>query len=261
MEIITRADAESVGAYAASIIADVVTRADGRATLGLATGSSPLPTYAALAALVRAGDLDLARCQAFALDEYVGLPAGHPQSYREVIRRTVVEPLGMDPDLVHVPDGAAANPAAAAAAYDRTIAEAGGIDVQILGIGSNGHIAFNEPTSSMTSRTRVKTLTARTRRDNARYFDSPDDVPVHCITQGLGTIGESRRALLVATGANKATAVAAMIEGPLSAMCPASVLQLHPHATVVIDDEAAGQLAGIEHYRDIQLRRPEWQPR
>lgn len=250
MEIIITADAEEVGRTAATVIAEALRRAD-QPVLGLATGSSPVTAYRHLAHLVAAGELDLGGVRGFALDEYVGLAAEHPQSYVSVIRRDVVEPLRMDPSLVHVPDGRAADVYAAAAAYDRSIAAAGGVDVQILGIGANGHIGFNEPSSSLASRTRVKTLAERTRADNARFFDRPEDVPMHCITQGIGTILDARQLVLVAAGAGKAAAIAAAVEGPVSGMCPASALQLHPDAIVVVDPAAASQLALADYYRYV----------
>ena len=168
--------------------------------IGLATGSSPLAIYAELAAQVRDGSLDPSRMRGFALDEYVGIPEDHPESYASVLRREVVEPLGLDPSQVVVPDGRATDLEAACAAYEAAIREAGGVDLQILGIGANGHIGFNEPTSSFASRTRLKTLAPQTRADNARFFDEPDEVPTHCLTQGLGTIMEARELLLVAQG-------------------------------------------------------------
>ena len=219
-----------------------------RAVLGVATGSSPLGTYRELGELVRAGELDLSGVGAFALDEYVDLDPEHPESYHSAIRRTVTEELGLDPALVHVPDGMADDLDAACAHYERLIAEAGGVDLQLLGIGANGHIGFNEPTSSFTSRTRVKVLAPTTRADNARFFDSPEQVPVHSVTQGLGTILDARELLLVAQGAAKADAVAGLIEGPLTSVCPASAMQLHPRATVVIDRAAASKLALVEYY-------------
>ncbi|MCU1519005.1 MAG: multidrug transporter, partial [Pseudarthrobacter sp.] len=179
----------------------------------------------------------------FALDEYVGLPAGHPESYAEVIRREVTDRLRLDPARVAVPDGSAADPERAAAAYDSAIAAAGGIDVQILGIGHNGHLAFNEPGSALDSRTRVEVLTERTREANARYFSTPVDVPFRCITQGLGTIMEARHLLLVVNGTDKARVLAAALNGPVTADCPASLLQRHPHVTVVADEAAAALLA------------------
>jgi glucosamine-6-phosphate deaminase len=160
---------------------------------------------------------------------------------------------------VHVPDGGADDLEAAAEEYERALADAGGVDVQLLGIGGNGHIGFNEPTSSFGSRTRIKTLTARTRADNARFFASPDEVPLHCLTQGLGTILGARRLLLVAQGEGKAAAVAAAVEGPLTSMCPGSALQLHPRATVVVDEAAAARLTLIDHYRHVHAAKPAWQ--
>lgn len=224
--------------------------------LGLATGSSPVGTYDALAKLVRAGELDVTGVTGFALDEYVGLDYAHPESYHAVIHRTVTEPLGLDPHRVHVPDGLAEDLHHACAAFEQAINDAGGIDVQILGIGTNGHIGFNEPTSSLGSRTRFKTLSMQTRADNARFFDSPDEVPRHCLTQGIGTVLDARKIILVAHGEAKAAAIAAMIEGPLTSMCPASALQLHPDATVIIDRAAAGELQLADYYDYINEHDP-----
>lgn len=229
--------ASATGSVAAGILAAVI-RSKPDAVLGVATGGSPLPVYAALSE----HRLDMSQIRAFALDEYVGLPAGHPESYAEVVRREVTERLGLDPAKVAVPDGSNPDPGQAAAAYDAAIAGAGGIDVQILGIGHNGHLAFNEPGSALDSRTRVENLTERTRRANARYFSSASDVPLRCITQGLGTILEARHLLLVVNGADKAGILAAALHGPVTADCPASVLQLHPHVTVVADEAASAQL-------------------
>lgn len=259
MEIVILPDAAAVGAAAAARIAAVVRRQP-RAVLGLATGSSPLGAYAALAERVRRGDVDLTRASGFALDEYVGLPPGSPQSYAATIAREAAEPLRMDPGRVHVPDGAAPDLEQACAAYERAIRDAGGVDVQLLGIGTNGHVGFNEPTSSFASRTRIKTLAPRTRADNARFFGGDlHAVPLHCITQGLGTILEARRLLLVAQGEAKAQAVAAAVEGPLSAMVPASVLQLHPAATVLLDEAAASRLTLADYYRFTADHQPAWQ--
>src|SRR4051812_22048793 len=182
MEIIIRDDPESVARVSAALVAAAVRKRKG-AVLGLATGSSPLGIYRELRRLVESGRLDLTRISGFALDEYVGIPADHPQSYADVIRAEVVEPLRMDPRLVHVPDGRAEDLVAACRDYEAAITAAGGIDVQILGVGANGHIGFNEPTSSFASRTRIKTLAARTLADNARFFASADEVPRHCLTQ------------------------------------------------------------------------------
>lgn len=255
MEVIICPTPDDVAETAAGIVAEEARLRAGGIVLGVATGSSPLGLYARLAARIDAGELDLSQARAFALDEYVGLEPGHPQSYHEVIRTTVTEPLRLDPSRVRVPDGNAPDLAAEAAAYERAIRDAGGIDVQILGVGSNGHIGFNEPTSSLASRTRIKTLTRRTREDNARFFEA-GKVPVHCLTQGLGTIAEARRTLLVAQGEHKAEAVAQLAEGPVSARWPGTVLQYHPHCQVVVDEAAASRLELADYYRQVQEDKP-----
>jgi glucosamine-6-phosphate deaminase len=258
VEIIILPSPAEVGQTAARLIERVVARKQD-AVVGLATGSSPLAIYAELAARVAAGDLDFGRVRGFALDEYVGIPLDHPESYASVIRREVVEPLRMDPELVRVPDGRAADIEAACEDYERAIRDAGGVDIQILGIGANGHIGFNEPTSSFASRTRIKTLAPKTRADNARFFDSIDQVPTHCLTQGLGTIMSARRLVLVAQGENKADAIAGAVEGPVTAMCPGSILQFHEHATIVVDEAAASKLKNADYYRYTYENKPDWQ--
>jgi glucosamine-6-phosphate deaminase len=249
----TPADA---GALVADEIARLV-RSRPDAVLGLATGSTPLPVYDALPS--RLAGADLSRVRGFALDEYVGIDPAHPESYRSVITREVVEPLGLDPALIHTPNGALETIAHAGDDYERAIAEAGGVDLQILGIGTSGHIGFNEPGSSFASRTRVKTLIEQTRRDNARFFDSIDDVPMHCITQGLGTILDARHLFLLAFGEGKAAAVAAAVEGPVSSSLPGSAIQLHPHVTVVVDEAAATGFANADYYRYAWANKPAWQ--
>lgn len=247
----------TTAAEGAQVVADVVERAvrAGPAVLGLATGSSPLLAYRELTRRHREEGLSFACVEAFLLDEYVGLPAGHPQSYREVIRRELTDPLDVDPARVHAPDGTHPDPPAAAAAYERTLLPVG---VQILGIGANGHLGFNEPGSSLTSTTRVKTLARQTREDNARFFAGVEDVPRHVITQGLGTIGRAGHLVLTVAGEHKAAAVAAAVEGPLTASCPASILQWHPHVTIVLDDAAASRLERAGFYREIADRKPGW---
>jgi glucosamine-6-phosphate deaminase len=243
-EVVIVGDPVEGGELAAEQIARLVT-AKPDAVLGLATGSTPLPVWKALAAR----SLDLGRVRGFALDEYIGLPAGHPESYRAVITREVVEPLGLDPALVRVPGDDGGPTEGAGQRYELAIAEAGGVDLQVLGIGRTGHIGFNEPGSSLASRTRVKTLTEQTRADNARFFDSPDQVPRHCLTQGLGTILDARHLVLLAFGEGKAAAVAGAVEGPVSSSLPGSAIQLHPLVTVVVDEAAASQLAYADYYR------------
>ncbi|WP_431797554.1 glucosamine-6-phosphate deaminase [Microbacterium kunmingense] len=252
-EVVIVSSPEDAGTLVAAEIVRLVGR-DRQAVLGLATGSTPLPVYRALRK--QAAGVDLSGVRGFALDEYVGIAPEHPESYASVIRREVVEPLGLDPKLVHVPDGDPERIAVSGEEYERAIEAAGGVDLQILGIGTDGHLGFNEPGSSFASRTRVKTLTAQTRRDNARFFPSLDDVPRHCITQGLGTILRARHLVLLAFGAGKAAAVAGAVEGPLTASLPASAIQLHPHATVVVDEEAASQLRMAEYYRYAWENKP-----
>jgi glucosamine-6-phosphate deaminase len=243
-EVVIVDSAREGGELAAGLIADLVT-ARPAAVLGLATGSTPLPIWHALASRT----LDLSRVRGFALDEYIGLPAGHPQSYRAVITREVVEPLGMDASLVHVPGDDGGPTEGAGERYEAAIAAAGGVDLQVLGIGSTGHIGFNEPGSSLASRTRVKTLTEQTRADNARFFGAPEEVPRHCLTQGLGTILQAKHLVLLAFGASKAAAIAGAVEGAVSASLPGSVIQLHPQVTVIVDEAAGSKLAYADYYR------------
>jgi glucosamine-6-phosphate deaminase len=253
-EVVIVGSAEDAGELAAGAIAGLVARKPD-AVLGLATGSTPLTTWSALAAY----GLDLSRVRAFALDEYVGLPPGHPESYRAVITREVVEPLGLTPELVHLPGAPDAGPLEAAGQrYEAAIAAAGGIDLQVLGIGRTGHIGFNEPGSSFASRTRVKTLTEQTRIDNARFFDSVDEVPMHCVTQGLGTILDARHLVLLAFGEAKADAIAGAVEGPVTASLPASAIQLHPHVSVIVDEAAASGLEFARYYRYAWEHRFPW---
>ena len=256
-EVVILREAEEAGALAAGYLARRL-RATPELVLGLATGSSPLPVYRTLADEVHAG-LDASRMRGFALDEYVGLPPGHPESYRAVIDREVVHPLGLDPARVHVPPGGAEGIETAGERYEEAIVAAGGIDVQLLGIGTTGHLGFNEPGSSFASLTRVKTLTEQTRRDNARFFASLDEVPRHCVTQGLGTILRARHLLLLAFGEGKAEAVARAVEGPLTASHPGSAIQLHPRVTVLVDEAAAGALRHADYYRWTWANKPEWQ--
>lgn len=229
------------------------------AVLGLATGSSPLPVYDELALRHERGVLDFSRAHGFLLDEYVGLEPGHPESYREVIRRDFTGRVNIAPENVHGPDGSAKDLPAACQAYEAAIRDRGGVDLQLLGIGTDGHIGFNEPGSSLASRTRIKTLIEQTRRDNARFFTTIHEVPHHVLTQGLGTIMDARHVILIATGAQKAQAVRDLVEGPVAAMCAASVLQMHPHVTVLVDEAAASSLRLADYYRHTYDNKPAWQ--
>ncbi|QIM19986.1 glucosamine-6-phosphate deaminase [Phycicoccus sp. HDW14] len=254
MEILVSPGPEQTAARAADAVLAGLARV-GRRTpvLGLATGSSPLGLYRELGRAVAQGRADFSAAHGVALDEYVGLPPGHPEGYRQVLLREVCDVIGLAPERLAVPDGSATDAAsleAAAAAYEQRILDLGGVDVQVLGIGANGHLGFNEPGSALTSRTRVKRLSSRTRRDNARFFHGLDDVPTHCLTQGLGTILDARRLVLVATGDAKADAVAAALEGPLTASVPASVLQWHADTVVCLDEAAAAGLRNRQYYDD-----------
>jgi glucosamine-6-phosphate deaminase len=260
VEVVIRPDAVGVAMLVADAVERLV-RSKPDAVLGVATGSSPLGVYRELIRRHHASGLSFRAATVFLLDEYVGLPDGHAQSYRSFIHANFASQVDLPTDAIHVP-GAGATGAeldAACARFEADLRAAGGVDLQLLGIGTDGHLGFNEPSSSLASRTRVKTLMAQTRADNARFFESDDDVPHHVVTQGVGTILEARHLVLIATGAGKADPIARAVEGPLTSMCPASALQLHPHATVVIDDAAAASLTLGEYYRDTFARKPAWQ--
>jgi glucosamine-6-phosphate deaminase len=259
MEVVILPDAAQAGVVAADAITALLARKPD-AVLGLATGSSPLAIYDELARRCDAGEVTFAKARGFTLDEYVGLPADHPERYRNVIDKVFVSRVDFAPGAVSGPDGLAPDIPAACAAYEDAIRAAGGVDLQILGIGTDGHIAFNEPGSSLASRTRIKTLTRQTRVDNARFFDDDvDAVPTHCLTQGLATIMAARHVVLVATGRGKAEAVHHLVEGGVSAMWPATILQHHPHATVLLDDGAARRLQLVDYYRETYQSKPDWQ--
>lgn len=243
MRVTTASSAEEAGALAAVEVAAALA-ADPDAVLGVATGSSPGALYRALARDVAAGRLDLARRPAYALDEYVGLASEHPESYRSVVERDVTVPLRLDPARVHVPDGTAVDLDAAAADYERAV-RAHERRVQVIGIGANGHIGFNEPGSSWDSRTRVVELAADTRAANSRFFPSLDDVPTHAVTQGISTILTATTIVLVAHGTAKAEAVAAAVHGLEDPALPASALQRHPDVRLFLDTDAAHLLQPI----------------
>jgi glucosamine-6-phosphate deaminase len=230
------------------------------AVIGLATGSSPLRVYDELVRLHLEAGLSFARASAFTLDEYVGLPPEHPARYLNVITQEIAQRVDFAPGAVRSPDGLAADIPAACAAYEDAVAQAGGVDLQILGIGTDGHVGFNEPGSSLASRTRIKTLTEQTRTDNARFFGGDiTAVPHHCLTQGLATIMAARHIVLIARGRAKAEAVHQLVEGPVSAMWPATILQHHPHVTVLIDNPAASRLQLGDYFRSTYAAKPTWQ--
>jgi glucosamine-6-phosphate deaminase len=259
MEVVISTTPDESAKLAADAISELIGHRP-QAVLGVATGSTPLLIYDELGRRVAQDALSLAKARAFMLDEYVGLPADHPQRYRNVIREEFVDKVDIDPAQVFGPDGLAADLASACEGYEQAIADAGGVDLQILGIGTDGHIAFNEPGSSLASRTRIKTLTSQTRRDNARFFGGDvEAVPDHCLTQGIGTILQARHILLVASGRGKAEAAHQLVEGPVSAMWPATALQLHPHVTVLLDTAAASRLQLASYFIETYQGKPGWQ--
>jgi glucosamine-6-phosphate deaminase len=258
MEIIIQPDSQTASAVAARLVAHRVREKDD-CVLGLATGSTPLALYRELIRMHRDEGLDFSHVTTFNLDEYVGLSPGHPASYRRYMQENFFDPVNVPEQHIHIPDGLAPDIPALCRQYEGAIRAAGGIDVQILGIGADGHIGFNEPTSSLASRTRIKTLSEKTRRDNAVHFDSPDEVPHHVITLGVGTIMESRLCILLAFGEQKADAVAKMVEGPVTAMVPASALQAHPNVKVFLDESATSRLDKADYYRWVYDHKPDWQ--
>lgn len=251
MQIVILDTPEQVANYGADRFADQLNNKPD-SVLGLATGSTPIALYNALIARVKRSELSFAKARTFNLDEYLGLAGTHPQSYRYFMNEHLFRHLDIDLANTAVPDGATEEPLAACDAYEAAIQAAGGIDLQLLGIGRNGHIGFNEPSSSLASRTRVKTLTPDTVKANQRFFDDGEFQPHLSITMGIGTIMEARLVLLLATGESKAAAVRATVEGPLAARCPASILQMHPKATLVLDRAAASQLEDVAFYQYIE---------
>ncbi len=259
MEIIISPDQKQSNITAARLIARQI-KENPQSVLGMATGSSPIGMYQELIRMHKEEELDFSQVTTFNLDEYVGLPKTHDQSYYYFMQEKLFNHINIAPANVHIPDGMAADMPAYCAEYEAKIKQAGGIDIQVLGIGSDGHIGFNEPTSSLASRTRIKTLTKQTLEDNSRFFDGDESlVPRHCITMGIGTIMEARMNLLLAFGEGKAKAIADTIEGPITSMVPASILQHHEQAKVFIDEDAASNLKLKDYYKWVYSGKPGWQ--
>jgi glucosamine-6-phosphate deaminase len=254
LRIVIQPDAAAVATFAAMEIANQVKRKSS-SCLGLATGGTPVGAYRELIRLYKSIPISFASVTTFNLDEYVGLAEDHPCSYRRFMNENLFDHIDIPLEQTFVPIGNSRSLHCECLAYEEKIRSMGGIDLQLLGIGSDGHIAFNEPGSSLASRTRVKTLTHQTRTDNARFFDSIEQVPTSAITMGIGTILESRSILLIACGSGKAEAIAAAVEGPLSASLPASSLQLHPCVTLVIDEAAAAGMTRVDYYRMSEAER------
>ena len=260
MEVIIQPTANEAAHLAARVIAHEV-RSRPNSVLGLATGRTMEAIYARLAEMHRNEGLSFARCHTFNLDEFIGLPPDHPGSYRKVMTDRFFSHVDIPPDHIHFLNGQAADLTAECEAYEAAIRLCGGIHLQLLGIGRDGHIGFNEPLSALQSRTREKALTPATRRQNAFLFGGRwEAVPPRALTMGVGTILESRRCLLVATGEEKAYILAQAVEGPITAWVTASALQLHPRCTVIVDEAAAEQLRGKDYYRWIFENEPEWAP-
>lgn len=258
MEIIIMPDSLQASAVGARIIAELI-RDKNDCVLGLATGSTPVKLYRELIRMHSEEDLDFKRVTTFNLDEYIGLGPDHPSSYNVFMNENLFDHVNIPKHRIHIPDGLAPEIPAHCKQYEGAIKAAGGIDLQVLGIGSDGHVGFNEPTSSLASRTRIKTLTEQTVKDNIQYFDEGEEVPHHVITMGVGTIMEARSNLLFAFGEGKADAIADTVEGPITSMVPASVLQMHPSAKIIIDEAAASKLKKIDYYKWVYSNKPDWQ--
>lgn len=237
---------EAISDRAAEIVIAQVRRKPD-SVIGFATGSTPLGLYKRLIHHHKESGLDFSMVTTFNLDEYVGLAPNHPQSYHYFMWENLFKHLNVSEHRVHVPHGMADDVEYFCEWYEEKIAEAGGIDLQILGVGKNGHLAFNEPGSSLGSRTRIKTLTKETVRANARFFENPEEVPSQAITMGIGTIMDAGTLLLIASGESKADAMKAALEGPVTGMCPATVVQMHRFAHVLIDEAAASKLEYRHH--------------
>lgn len=231
---------ENIAALAAQRYVKLLNR-NPEAVLGLATGSTPLPLYAELVRLNKEKAMSFSRCTTFNLDEYVGLDGSHDQSYRYFMNFNLFSRVDVRPDHTFVPSGLDTAPETAAA-YDKQIEAAGGVDIQLLGIGNNGHIGFNEPNTPFESITHTVELTESTRQANKRFFASIDDVPTHAVTMGIKTVMHAKSIILMATGKGKAEIIRKTVQGPVTPEVPASVLQLHPDVEVYLDYEAASLL-------------------
>ncbi|MCA1296085.1 glucosamine-6-phosphate deaminase [Paenibacillus sp. alder61] len=241
LNIIKVKDEQQFNETGAGIIASLL-QSNPRAILGLATGSTPVGVYGKLIELYREGVVSFKQASSFNLDEYIGLDEQHPESYRRFMNEKLFNHIDILPENTHVPSGSSSDPEQAAAEYNRLLEQAGQIDLQLLGLGHNGHIGFNEPAEELTGPTHIVKLEERTRQANARYFPSIDEVPTHAITMGIGTILQAKQILLMAKGADKAEVVARALRGPITTQCPASLLQTHPNVVVVLDQAAGGLL-------------------
>lgn len=257
MEVIVQPNAAAAAQFTARLIADAI-EAKPQFNLGLATGATMEAVYAELAAMNARKKVDFSQVRTFNLDEYIGLPAEDKNSYRYYMNYHLFDKINIDKKNTHLPDGMTRDEAGEGARYEAAIKAAGGIDLQLLGIGSDGHIGFNEPLSSFASRTRAKSLTPATYRQNSIYFDPPESMPMRAFTMGVGTILDARRIVMLIIGAKKAEIAAKAIEGPLTSMVTGSAIQLHPSVVVVLDEGAASQLTMREYYDWVFANEPKW---
>ncbi len=246
-------DYETMSQVAADKVAGLINKKPD-AVIGFATGSTPLGLYKMLIHKHKNESLDFSKITTFNLDEYIGLPAMHEQSYAYFMNKHLFDHINVNRASVYLPAGMSDDIEGHCIWYEQQIEKAGGLDMQILGIGANGHLAFNEPGSSLGSRTRIKTLTADTVRSNARFFESKEQVPKFAITMGVGTIMEARQLLLLASGEGKAEAIRATLEGPVTAIVPATIVQLHRDAHTIIDEAAASRLKYNHHDGIAEVR-------
>ena len=259
MEVIVRPDTDSAVKLTARLIADAI-NAKPEFTLGLATGGTMEAVYAELAAMNKQGKVDFSLTKTFNLDEYIGLPPEDKNSYRYYMNYHLFDKINIDKRNTHLPNGMAEDEAAEGERYDAAIEGAGGIDLQLLGIGCDGHIGFNEPLSSLSSRTRAKPLTPATFKQNSIYFNPPESMPMRAFTMGVGTILDARRIVMLITGERKAAIAAKAIEGPISSMVTGSAIQMHPNVVVILDEAAAAQLTMREYYDHVFATEPKWAP-
>lgn len=258
MEVVILENSEECSAYAARIAASWLKKKP-NTVLGLPTGRTPLNFYRQLIRMYQEEGLSFKQAVTFNLDEYVGIGKDHPASYANFMQQNLFRFIDANPENIHIPDGLCHDVELECQSYEEMIKSAGGIDLQFLGIGGNGHIAFNEPGSSFASRTRVKTLTEKTIQDNSPEFGGTENVPMHVMTMGIGSIMEAKQIVLLAFGESKAEVIRQMVEGPLTASVPASILQMHPKATIVIDRQAASKLERSDYYQWVFNNRPDWQ--
>ena len=248
MQVVVCKDAEEgTGIVAEEILGALESKPD--LVLGLATGSTPIGVYQQLSLAHNEGGVDFSAVRTFNLDEYCDLAADHPQSYRSFLRKHLFKDINISEENIHFPPSEGPGLREKCLRHEDEIRQAGGIDIQLLGIGSNGHIGFNEPTSSLASRTRIKTLTEKTLRDNSRFYEDPSEQPQVASTLGIATILDAKRILLQAYGEKKAEAVKASVEGPISSYWPGSALQMHADVTFILDEDSAARLEMIEYFR------------